>query len=62
MTKPSKRAKQKPAAKTAQPEITDADLAQVSGGKDAKPRQDMTNNLATTAQKAAEKNDAYIRS
>jgi hypothetical protein len=44
-------------------ELSEAELSAVSGGTDKqKQMQDMTNNLATTGQKAAEKNDAYIRS
>jgi hypothetical protein len=48
-------------------ELSDADLNKVTGGGDPKTStfkqlQDVTNNQQTTAQKAAEKADQYIRS
>jgi hypothetical protein len=45
-------------------ELSEDDLARVAGGagKAITQIQDSTNNQATTAQKAAEKVDAYIRS
>jgi hypothetical protein len=46
--------------RSAQPaQLSDDELEIVAGGA---PKLDMTNNLQTTAQKAAEKADAYIRS
>ena len=44
--------------------LTIEQLAVVSGGQDAammRQMQDLTNNQQTTAQKAAEKADSYIR-
>ena len=47
-------------------ELSEQDLKSVTGGgkqtDQMKQLQDMTNNAATTGQKAAEKSDQYIRS
>jgi hypothetical protein len=50
--------------KDAEIELSEAQLKDVSGGSAGtfKQLQDMTNNSQTTAQKAAEKADSYIRS
>jgi bacteriocin-like protein len=42
-------------------ELSEEDLKSVTGGA-TNQLQDMTNNQASTGQKSAEKNDAYIRS
>ena len=49
-------------------ELSEDDMARVAGGtktggtREASKLQDVTNNLQTTAQKAADKADAYLRS